>query len=168
MDVTPEVRQELTEWLYHEAELLDGRRFEEWLALLADDLTYEMPVRLTREAGGGEEVAREMAFFRDDRETLRLRVARLRTEFAWAEDPPSRTRHFVANVRVRPTDRPDEVEVRSYLLVYRSRGDAPQAELLSGERRDRFRRVGGTWKLCRREFVPDQATLGLRNLALFI
>jgi 3-phenylpropionate/cinnamic acid dioxygenase small subunit len=162
------LREEVLEFLYEEAALVDAGRLEEWLGLLTDDVQYRMPLRLTRERGSPTDVAREMQYFWDDRATLELRVRRLRTDFAWAEDPPSRTRHFISNVRVAPGATPDEVYVRSYVLIYRNRGDGPQAELLSGERHDVLRREAGGWKLARREFIVDQATLGAQNLSFLV
>ena len=166
--VPHQLREEVEEFLYHEAELLDGGRFEEWLELLTEDVQYRMPVRMTRERGQGADTSEEMQFFWDDRATLGLRVQRLKTDFAWAEDPPSRTRRFVTNVRIRPADDPDQLDVRSYLLIYRNRGDTARHDLISGERHDRLRRVGAAWKLARRSFVVDQAVLGTRNLAIFV
>ncbi len=163
-----QLRAEIEEFLYQEAELLDSGRFQDWLGLMTDDILYQMPVRLTRERGQGEDASLDMQFFWEDRATLGLRVQRLKTEFAWAEDPPSRTRHFVTNVRVRPADIPDELDVRSYLLIYRNRGDTAQYDLISGERQDRLRRVAGAWKLAKRSFFVDQAVLGTRNLAIFV
>ena len=163
-----QIRDEVQDFLYREAELLDGGRFQEWLDLMTDDILYQMPVRMTRERGQGGDASADMQFFWDDRATLGLRVQRLKTEFAWAEDPPSRTRHFVTNVRIRPTDVPDELDVRSYLLIYRNRGDTAQYDLISGERQDRLRRVAEAWKLAKRSFVVDQAVLGTRNLAIFV
>lgn len=168
MEELRRVREEVQEFLFHEAELLDEGRFEEWLGLMTDDVRYQMPVRMTRERGQGADLSPDMQFFWEDRATLGLRVQRLKTEFAWAEDPPSRTRHFVTNVRVRPGEAPDEIEVRSCLLLYRNRGDTAQGDLISGERRDRLRRVAGGWKLAGRSFVVDQAVLGTRNLAIFV
>lgn len=168
MEVSSQVREEVLELLYREAELVDTGRFEEWLDLLTDDVAYQMPVRLTRERGEEPDTSLEMQYFWDDRATLALRVKRLKTDFAWAEDPPSRTRHFISNVRIRPGARADEIEVRSYVLIYRNRGDATQHDLISGERHESLRRVNGTWKLARRVFVVDQATLGTKNLAIFV
>lgn len=168
MPVTAQVREEVLEFLHHEAELVDTGRFEAWLDLLTDDVQYRMPVRLTRERGAAPDRSDQMQFFWDDRATLELRVRRLRTDFAWAEDPPSRTRHFVSNVRVTPGSGADELEVRSYVLIYRNRGADAAYELLSGERHDVLRRVGGAWRLARREFVVDQAMLGVRNLGIFV
>jgi 3-phenylpropionate/cinnamic acid dioxygenase small subunit len=98
--------------------------------------------------------------------TLRMRVERLKTEFAWAEDPPSRTRRFVTNVRPRVVA--EGVDVRSYLLLYRSRGDATTAELVSAERHDLFQRTATGLRLQRREVLIDQASLAVRNLAVML
>ena len=157
---------EAVSWLDHEAMLLDEGRLEEWLELLTPDVWYCVPLRLTRERGSGPDVHAGTPHFLDDAETLRMRVERLKTEFAWAEDPPSRTRRFVTNVRPVATD--DGVEVRSYLLVYRNRGDDSGAELISAERRDHLRRVADGLRLSRREVRIDQSTLGVRNLAVML
>ncbi len=168
MDISLQVREEVLEVLYREAELVDTGRFDEWLDLMTDDIQYQMPVRLTRERGQEADLSSDMQHFWDDRVTLALRIKRLKTEFAWAEDPPSRTRHFVSNVRIGAAGAPDEIEVRAYVLIYRNRGDRAQHDLISGERHDRLRRVNGGWKLARRVFVVDQAVLGTGNLAIFV
>jgi 3-phenylpropionate/cinnamic acid dioxygenase small subunit len=168
MPVSPQTREEVLDFLYREAEALDAGRFEDWLALMTDDIQYQMPARLTRERGGAPDRSDDMKHFWDDRETLTLRIRRLRTDFAWAEDPPSRTRHFVANVRIAQAATAEDLEVRSNVLVYRNRGDAGDFELISGERRDLLRRTGGGWRLARREFTVDQASLANKNLAIFV
>ena len=157
---------EVVRWLDAEAELLDNGRFEDWLGLLTDDVCYRVPIRLTRERGGGSDVNFGAPHFQDDIDTLRMRVARLKTEFAWAEDPPSRTRRFVTNVR--PHTLGEDVAVRSYLLMYRSRGDDASSELISAERRDVLRRTDAGLRLCQREVLLDQATLPVRNLAVML
>ena len=40
-----QLREEIEDFLYLEADLLDQRRFKEWLDLLAEDLVYFMPMR---------------------------------------------------------------------------------------------------------------------------
>lgn len=166
--VSAQSREEVLDFLHREAELMDNGRLEEWLALLTDDIQYRMPVRLTRERTSPTDRSDEMQFFWDDRATIELRIRRLRTDFAWAEDPPSRTRHFVSNVQIATAAGPDELDVRSYVLVYRNRGDSAGHELISGERHDRLRQVSGVWKLARREFIVDQASLANQNLAIFV
>ena len=162
------VYDQVVQFLYHEAELLDGGRFTEWLSLITEDVAYEMPVRLTREKSDKPDISHAMAHFCEDRETLRLRIERLKTDFAWAEDPPSRTRRFVSNVRIAPGGNGSEIQVRSYILVYRNRGDSPSAELISGERHDVLARAGDGWKIRKRTIIVDQANLGTRNLAIFL
>ena len=97
------LQYEIEQFLYHEAALLDERRFAEWLDLLDPELEYWMPVRSTRALGDeAHEFAKlgEGAYFDDDKSSMEQRVRKLSTGFAWAEDPPSRTRHNVTNVRV--------------------------------------------------------------------
>ncbi len=159
---------QVVQFLYHEAELLDAGRYGEWLDLMTDDVSYTMPVRLTRERGGAPDVSDAMGHFFENQETLRLRIERLKTDFAWAEDPPSRTRRFVSNVRVAAGAGDGEVQVRSYLLVYRNRGGSAAAEIISGERHDVLVHSAGGWKIRNRVIVVDQATLGTKNLAIFL
>jgi 3-phenylpropionate/cinnamic acid dioxygenase small subunit len=163
---------EMALWLYHEAQLLDEGRFDEWLDMLTDDIVYEAPVRLTKELGqGGESAYKAIGnqyHFLEDRNTLGLRVERLKTDFAWAEDPPSRTRRFVSNVRVDGGSTQDEVKMRSYLLLYRNRGEDTHADLLSAERQDVFLRGAGGWKLSSRLILIDQAILGMKNLGVML
>ena len=86
------------QFFYDEAALLDGRRYEEWLTLLAPDIHYWMPIRRTMTQ---RDIDREftkrgaMAFFDDDRMRLGIRVKKLCAGSAWSEDPPSRSRHYV-------------------------------------------------------------------------
>src|SRR5689334_8778065 len=157
---------EVARWLDNEAELLDNGQFDDWLELLTDDIRYTAPLRLTRERGGTSSVHSIAPHFLEDLGTLRMRIERLKTEFAWAEDPSSRTRRFVTNVRPRPVD--DGVSARSYLLMYRSRGDDTSAEIISAERHDLLRRSEAGLRLCKRTVLVDQATLAVRNLAVML
>jgi len=157
---------EVLGFLYDEAELLDAGRFTEWLELMAEDLTYRMPARQNRSRKAKADTT-ETEIFSDNIASLRLRVQRLGTDFAWAESPPSRTRHHVTNVRVRATPNPDELEVSSYVMVFRDRPAPASPSTYSGERRDILRRVDGCWRLARRTILLDQAVLTTRNLSIF-
>src|SRR5580698_1247467 len=97
------LQYEVEQFLYREAALLDDRRFTDWLALIADDIHYWMPIRrtVTVENLRLEYAAADgMAYFDDDKRDLRMRVEKLQSNSAWSENPPSRTRHFVSNVRI--------------------------------------------------------------------
>jgi len=108
----------------------------------------------------------ELAILDESKETLTGRVARLDTGMAWAEDPPSRTRHLISNVEVGPTDDPGELGVHSSFLVYRSRGETEQ-DFYVGARRDTLRRVDGAWKIARRTIILDQNVLVAKNVSIF-
>lgn len=162
------LQREAERFLHHEAELLDSGRLSEWFELLTDDLVYQVPVRLTRERRAASDVSDTMFLLNETRGTLAIRIKRLATDSAWAEDPPSRVRHFVSNVRVAEPAAGNELAVRSYLLVYRNRGSDPGHDLLSGERFDVLRRVDGELRLAARRVILDQATVGTKNLAILL
>lgn len=154
-------------WLFEEAELLDGNDFYTWLERLAPDLHYTMPVRATVKRADGPGILRGNHHFDETLGTLTVRARRFLEATEYAEDPPSRMRRFVSNIRVRD-DGSGELDVRSYLLVLRSRFDSPQFEIICAERRDVLRRTDDGLKLARREIIVDQSTLGTVNLALFL
>ncbi len=168
------VRQEVEEFLYQEAELLDERRYEEWLALFADDARYWMPMRRNVPANELErEFTREGAdinWFDEGKDTLTRRVGQIRTGVHWAEEPPSRICHMVSNVQIlsmRPAGpAPTEVAVKSRFLVYRNRVET-ETDVLVGKREDVLRRVDGRWQIARRKIVLDQSVLLTKNLTFF-
>jgi 3-phenylpropionate/cinnamic acid dioxygenase small subunit len=163
-----ERHHEVHQFLVVEAELLDARRYEDWFALLTDDVVYRMPVRVTASPGLEESVLEGMDHFDEDRYSLRRRIDRFATEHAWTEDPPSRTRHFVTNVRAYEGERDGETVARSYLLLFRSRLDVRPPDFVVGERTDVLRRVDGALRLARREFLVDESVLRTQNLAVFV
>lgn len=157
----------LEDFYYLEAELLDERRWEEWLDLFAPELEYTAPIRVTRKAPAND-IIDELGHFDDTKSSLALRVKRLRTDVAWAEDPPSHTRRLITNLRVRPGEDPGLVTARTNFLLFRSRGDLGAHDLIVGERQDILRREGGTWLITRRRIVLDQSSLGTKNLGVFL
>jgi 3-phenylpropionate/cinnamic acid dioxygenase small subunit len=159
---------EFQQWLYREAKLLDDIDFDGWFALLHPDVQYMMPVRVNKEGTERPDYSTDMFAFQDDYELLKMRVERLKSDYAWAEIPPSRTRRFVSNVRVVSYTPQEKAVVQSYLLLYRSRSSDIHHDLISGERTDEFIWVDGEWKLSRRFFVIDQTTINTRNLAIFV
>jgi 3-phenylpropionate/cinnamic acid dioxygenase small subunit len=168
LETSVEIYWEVYSFLMHEAELLDERRERDWLDLFTDDAEYLMPVRVNRERGEGDGFSEEAFYFEETRGSLELRVRRLETEYAWAEDPPSRTRHFVTNVRVAEGEEEDEVAVRTNLLLYRSRGSDPKHDLISAERKDTLRKEDDQWKLRKRVILLDHSVLTTHNLSVFL
>jgi phthalate 3,4-dioxygenase beta subunit len=159
---------EVVDFLYAEADLLDRGEHRAWLGLLTDDIRYVVPVRVTTAHSLDGSALEDMAHFDEDGYSLRKRVERLETEHAWAEDPPSRTRHFVTNIRCAEGQIAGEVQAESNLLLFRSRGDVREHDLLSGRRNDTLRRTPGGLRLARREVVLDESVLRTQNLAVFL
>jgi len=156
------------QFLVEEAHLLDNRRFADWLELLCDDIVYRMPATVTT-AIGGERPAHAIDHFDENVHSLRKRVERFATPYAWAEDPPSRLRHFVTNVRTFPGAHETELAVESYVLLFRSRGDDRPSDLLSAARDDILRAGDdGRYRLAQRIINVDEAVLHTQNLALFL
>jgi len=165
------VQRAIEQFLYYEARLLDDRRIDEWYELLADDIHYFMPTRynrLKREADREFSGPHEAALFDEDKRSIAQRIRRLHTGMAWAEDPPSRTRHLITNVMIRPAPNAGEYEVDSYYLVYRSRLER-EVEMFVGTRHDVLRQVDtlAKWQIARRTIILDQATVLARNLSFF-
>jgi len=156
------------QWLVDEAYLLDAQRYEDWLALLTDDIHYIMPVRVTTALGAGYDSAPGMAHFDENKYSLGRRVARFQTEHAWTEDPPSRLRHHITNVRTFATEDPGHLIVDSGVLLYRSRGDVRESALLSAGREDLLRQTTDGWQLARRTILVDDSVLRTQNLAIFL
>ncbi len=159
--------QEAHQFLVEEAALLDAADYEGWLGLLTEDVRYLMPVRVTTARGAGFDSLDDMAHFDENLYSLRKRVQRFATEHAWTEDPPSRTRHFVSNVRTFSAGDADLL-VESALLLFRSRGDTREADLVSAGRTDLLRVTDGGLRLARREITVDESVLRTQNLAVFL
>ncbi|KZS83590.1 3-phenylpropionate/cinnamic acid dioxygenase subunit beta [Mycobacterium persicum] len=158
-------------FLVDEAYLLDAQRYQEWLDTMTDDIRYVMPVRVTTARGAGFDTSPGMAHFDEDKYSLRQRVARFATEHAWTEDPPSRLRHFITNVRTFAGADSEHVIVESAELLFRSRGDVNESALLSCGRQDVLRWCGdpeNRWKLARRTIIADESVLRMQNLAVFL
>ena len=92
-------------------------------------------------------------------------MKKLATGYAWAEDPPSRQRHMVLNVRV-ISDDGDELIVESSFHFYRTRLNSEEDNWI-GLRRDKLRREDGSFKIARREIYLEQTVLLSRNLSNF-
>lgn len=168
--VDRDLHYEIEQFLYLEADLLDERRFDEWLGLFADDLRYVMPNRslqVERDRRGYNWGKEGFAFFDDTLASMRIRVRRLQTGAAWAEEPPSRTRRLLSCVRLFALPG-DQVECRVNFCVYRSRRERDE-DIFVGSRRDRLGRSGDGqgWLIHEREIRLEQTVLTHHNLSIF-
>lgn len=170
-DVPLELAYDIEQFLYAEADLLDGWKFYDWLGLMAADIHYWAPVRENRLM---REMAEEMyppgtaAHFDENHHMLTERVNRLHTNMSWSEAPPSRTRHLVTNVRAHSTEVADEFAVQSSFHVYRTSSERHQDSVF-GKRFDLLRRAENDYgfEVARRTVVFDMSTLLVKNLSQF-
>ena len=163
------LQHEVEQFLYHEAALLDARRFRDWLSLIADDIDYWMPIRRTVTLDNLDlEFTRRgaMAYFNDDKADLAMRVEKLETPTAWAENPPSRTRHFVSNVRILEiSDDGDGLALEAAFHLYRTRLNETVDNWV-GRRRDRLRRDADTgFRIHERHIFLDQTVVHSTNFS---
>ena len=161
------LRTEIEDFLYHEAELLDERRYSDWIELIADDIHYFMPIRRNVKFGEWDrENSRagvESSWFDEDKRTLVGRVRQLETGLHWCEEPASRVRHIVSNVQV-VRDDGHEVHVRSRFVLYKNRVQDLE-NFFIGKREDVLRRDGATgWKIARRTIILDQNVLLAKDM----
>jgi 3-phenylpropionate/cinnamic acid dioxygenase small subunit len=164
------LREEIEQFLYLEAELLDTRRFTEWLDLLAEDIHYHMPIRRNVKFGEqhreNSDAAREISWFDEGKRTLTGRVRQINTGVHWCEEPFSRIRHIVSNVRVSGVDG-DEVRVASNFFVWQNRLQT-EVNTFVGRREDVLRRDAETgWKVAKRLILLDQNVLLAKAITTF-
>lgn len=170
-----ELKSDIEDFLYEEAEILDERRFKDWLTLLAEDIQYFMPIR--RNVKFGQHAEREntksgvgISWFDEDKWTLTKRVEQILTGVHYAEEPLSRVCHLVTNVRLdairgeKGVGR--EVDVNSRFLVYQNRVEY-ETYFFVGKRHDTLRETQNGWQIARREIVLDQNVLLAKNLTAF-
>lgn len=169
------LKADVEDLYFHEADLLDGRRFRDWLDMLADDISYFMPIR--RNVKFGQHEAREntrmgegISWFDEDKWTLTKRVEQILTGVHYAEEPLSRICHMVSNVQikaVRPDlENPEELDVTSRFLVYQNRVEY-ETYTFVGKRNDTIRATASGWKIAKREIILEQNILLAKNLSMF-
>jgi len=168
------LKDEIEQFLYQEAELLDERRFEEWLDFLTEDIRYWMPMRRNVKFGElDREFTREghdINWFDEGKDTLVRRVNQILTGVHWAEEPLSRVCHSVSNIQILDAtpslSQPTEVSIKCRFLVYRNRVET-ETDILVGKREDTIRNVNGQWKIAQRKIILDQNVLLAKNLTFF-
>ena len=162
--------REIEKFLYREAELLDDRRYNDWIELIAEDIHYHMPVRRNVKFGEqhreNTDSASEISWFDEGKRTLAGRVRQINTGLHWAEEPFSRIRHLITNIQVGELDG-DEVPVRSNFYCWTNRL-RDEVNMFVGTRQDVLRRDTDTgWKIAKRLILLDQNVLLSKVITTF-
>lgn len=157
-----------------EGNLLDNRHYDAWLDLLADDVTYFMPMR--RNVKFGQQAEREntrmgqgISWFDEGKWTLRKRVEQILTGVHYAEEPLSRVSHLTTNilpVAIRGEAGAREVDVSSRFLIYQNRVEYENYTYI-GRRNDTLRETASGWQVAAREIILEQNVLLAKNLTIF-
>ena len=155
-------RQQVEDFLYEEAALLDDWRLDDWLALMTDDAVYRVPSNDRPNADPKD----TLFIVADDINRIRARVARLKKKDAHAEDPRSRTRRLLTNVRI-VSRNGAALEVEANFAVHRFRR-SDNIRVYVGHYRYGLRVEGGRLKIAKREAVIDSMELGGLGSVSFI
>lgn len=160
------LERDLRNFYNYEANLLDNRDLEEWFDLIEEDISYRMPRRLMKEYEPAE-FDEQAHFFDEDYGSLKARVERFDSSYAWAERPPARARRYVTNVMLKEWTE-EELTATSNVLLYYSQGDTTEYSLLSVRREDTLRRTEDGFRIAEREILPDHTTLGIGKISTFL
>ena len=124
-------------FLFHEARLLDERRFGEWLQLYAPDAEYWVPYAWDQKSPRDH-----VSLFYETVTLLRMRVDRLENELSPLDAPKSRVNHFLTNVTV---EEGAELSARAYLLYCEYRRE--EQRWFAGRAAWRLRPEGKTFRI---------------------
>ena len=168
-----DLKREIEDFFFHEADLLDEREYDQWLELLTEDIVYWMPMRKNVSYGDRHKdvtAENDLAWIHDDKETLRKRVKQIQTGIHWADEPISRVSHLVTNIRlaapISTLAEGEKTMTKCRFIVYRNRLE-DETDLLVGRREDTLVRLGGELKIARRKIILDQSVLLAKNLTMF-
>ena len=164
------LKDEVEQFVYHEADLMDQRRYEDWVDLMADDVHYFMPIRKNVKFGEWDtensDPASEISWFDEGKGVLLGRVRQLVTGVHWAEEPVSRIRHIISNVRVLDVQG-DLITTSDNFFVWHNRL-LEEVNLFAGHRTNVLRRDPETgFKVVKREILLDQNVLLAKVVTFF-
>lgn len=164
--VDAERQHQIEQFLYREAELLDRFEMEAWLDLVDEDIVLKVPIRSDRGPGSDRPTfSDETYYLHNDYEMLSERVDKLSKEYAWSENPRSRVRHMIGNIRVNETA-DGKYDVWNNQFVYRSQGDTAAYTMLVAQRETRLERTDGEFRITDRTVYLDHSILTTKNITL--
>jgi p-cumate 2,3-dioxygenase beta subunit len=158
----PVTRAEVEDFLFREAALLDEWRLEEWLGLLTEDATYQVPPN-DKPDGDPKDT---LFILSDDIVRIRERVKRLLSPQCHAEFPHSRTRRMISNVRILEANG-DLITVAANFVCYRFRRHERIREFV-GSYRYVLKRKDADFRIRERRAVIDNHELGSLGSVSFI
>ena len=157
-DAAPALLEQIRQFLYREAWLLDRQRLEEWLALYTEDATYWVPLERDQ-----KEPLEASSIIHDDRTLLELRVRQAAHPRAFARLPAARTSHVVGNVMLLEASA-DEARVASTLQLVEYR--AGRQRLWGALVEHRLRSNGAGWRIAHKRIDLVNSEAELEGIAI--
>ena len=153
-------RERVERFIYDEAQLMDEHRYDEWLALWTDDALYWVP-------SGRDDIdpKREISLIYDDRVRLQVRITRLKSGFAHAQEPKSRMRRVVSNIVTQEAENGDVVVFSNFLLTELRRG---KQDTFAGRTIHRLRPDNGSFRLASKKVLLVNNDEHIDNLTFLI
>ena len=147
----------IEQFLYHEAWLLEQRRYQEWLALMTDDIVYFLPNEDDESDADSDAV-----IARDGMPQLKMRIERMSDPLNPALQPPARTKYFVTNVML--VEGAADVHVRSSVLLYIVRDRTVRHHPISCDYR--LRKEASSWRIAYKRVYLLENAQALRTLPI--
>ncbi|MBK17884.1 MAG: aromatic-ring-hydroxylating dioxygenase [Rhodospirillaceae bacterium] len=157
----PELRDICRRLLEKEARLLEQNRLDDWLTLYVPECVYWVPA-----TPHGGDPRTEIAVCFDDRRRVEDRIFRLKNEFAWSQQPQSRTARLVSNVSAFATGDDNILMVRSTFLT--TEFQAGDKRTYTGWYGHKFEFQEGDWKIIVKQVNLIDCDQNLRNLSIIL
>jgi 3-phenylpropionate/cinnamic acid dioxygenase small subunit len=155
------LRREVEDFIFHEAELADAHRCDDWYALWTEDALYWVPAN-----EDDYEPQRHVSIIYEDLEQIETRLFRLKGKRAHAQQPRSRLTRVVSNIRVEAGDKRDEIVALANFVL----GDVRlnRQELWMGRVRYLLRRVDSQFKMVQKKVILLGNDMPVGNLTFII
>jgi 3-phenylpropionate/cinnamic acid dioxygenase small subunit len=156
-------RAEVEAFLFLEARLADESRWDEWLALMTDDVRYWIP------SGPADyDTDRRISYVNDNRSRLETRVRQLQTGVRYAQTPPSPMRRVIGNVELLE-EGDDTIVCGSNFVLYELSAQATNdLRIWAGRSTHHLRRVGGDLRIAAKTVELVNASQPLPTLAILL
>ena len=155
-------KQELIDFIYHEARLIDERRFVEWLDLFAEDAMYWMPLEWDQ-----QDEWLTTSLMHEDKLMLRVRVERLEGERTFSQKPKSRCQHLLQLPQVDEIDHENGI-YRTYTPFHYAETRFDEQQILAGWAHHQLCVVDGALKIRRKRVDLVNCDAPFRNIQLFV
>ena len=177
--ISPELQLRVEQFYFREARLLDNRQYQQWLALITEDIQYQMPSRINvaidNRMHGNEDMISVERELEDSKSMgcpireenflhLAARIDRAYKMNSWSENPPARTRRIIGNVEIDKTGE-NSLKVLSNFHLYYARPGSDNF-IYSGQRRDTLVGFEDSYKIQHREVIMDYSKIDVPTLGL--